>query len=84
VTIERREDRGKTTIVTTACGLCGAKLRERKGMAEHLPNCPAREIFAEPRVLRDGGPDPDRVRAAIENSENAPAVAADGGEVIDE
>ena len=35
------------------------------GMADHLPHCPVREIFAEIGALHDGGPDPERVLKAI-------------------
>ncbi|WP_135830658.1 hypothetical protein [Halorussus halobius] len=67
MTLEYRQTRGDgESVVTTACGLCGQSLREGQGMQDHLPACPVREVYAEPRVLREGGPDPDRVRALLD------------------
>lgn len=86
VTIEYREKpSGKRLIVTTACGLCGEPLRERQGMADHLPSCPVQNLYAERGALRDGGPDPDRIQAAItRHSDNdGLPVATDGGPEVD-
>ena len=86
MTIEYREKSGTgrgTKVVTTACGLCEEPLRERQGMADHLPKCPVREIYAERGALLDGGPDPARVRAILAShgtGEPAPQVATDGGD----
>ena len=84
VTLEyRKKGNGKRLVVTTACGLCGTPLRDRQGMADHLPHCPVREIYAEYGALQDGGPDPERVLQAIHadhhESDGTPTVAADGG-----
>lgn len=88
VTLERRpKGNGKVSIVTTACGLCGKSLRDRQGMADHLPACPVREIYAEIGSLKDGGPHPDRVQAAINrhaDDEPTPQLAADGGREVRE
>lgn len=70
---------GRKNVVTIECGLCGQSLRERQGMSDHLPNCPVREIYAERGALRNGGPDPTRIQAAIDTHDGH-AVATDGGE----
>ena len=79
----RKKANGKHLVVTTACGLCGTPLRERQGMADHLPHCPVREIYAEIGALHDGGPETERVLEAIladchEDDEKG-QLAADGG-----
>lgn len=84
VTLEhRKKGNGKRLVVTTACGLCGQSLRDRQGMADHLPHCPVRDLYAEIGALRDGGPDPERVLETIlsdrPNAEMTPQLAADGG-----
>lgn len=81
VTLEYREKaNGKTTVVTTECSLWGTSIRYRQGISDHLPNCPAREIYAEIGALRDGGPDPQRVRSTIvtDGDDETPQLAADG------
>ncbi|NHN59833.1 MULTISPECIES: hypothetical protein [Halorussus] len=79
----RKKPNGKHLVVTTACGLCGTSLRPRQGMADHLPHCPVRDLYAELGALQEGGPDPDRVRAIIKHHEDdpetEPPVLADGG-----
>ncbi len=77
----RHYESGKTTVVTTECALCGTPIRDQQGIQDHLPSCPAREIYAERGALRDGGPDPERVRAAIafHEADETPTLAADGG-----
>lgn len=90
MTVEYRQyEGGKRIVVTTACGLCGTPLRKHQGMQDHLPSCPARDIYAERGALRDGGPDPQRVQEAIaaedENEHTEPrAVLADGGQEVNQ
>ncbi|MFB6091616.1 MAG: hypothetical protein ABEK02_01250 [Haloquadratum sp.] len=67
MTLDRRvTDQGNLRIVTTECPLCGEALSDHAGLSLHIRrSCPAREHFAEPGALRNGGPDP---------------LATDGGE----
>lgn len=86
MTIEHRDKgNGKRLVVTTACGLCETSLRPRQGMADHLPHCPVRELYAEIGALHNGGPTPERVHEAIlsdlPDADETPPLAADGGSV---
>lgn len=88
MTLEYRDSEyGQNLVVTKACGLCGETLRERQGMADHLPSCPVRSIYAEPGALRNGGPDPERLQAALEDHDHADhetaQIVADGGPEVD-
>ena len=54
MTLEYRTDQyGNRSVVTTACALCDAPIVEQQGMCDHLPHCPAREVYAARDSLRD-------------------------------
>ncbi|MFD1600175.1 hypothetical protein [Halobellus rarus] len=67
MTLERRADAdGNLRICTVECPLCGEPISDHASLSLHIRRtCPARERFAEPGALRDGGPE---------------RVATDGGE----
>ena len=82
MTLEHRTDKyGNTSVVTTACALCGTSISEQQGMCDHLPHCPVLEVYAARGALSD--PDlAERVSAALEadtTEGNDTRLVADGG-----
>lgn len=85
MTLRRSTDEwGNTSISTERCPLCGHHLAEQIGLCDHVPECPAREAYAEFGVLRNGGPDHEHVRQLVAEQNDLEAdakrpLAADGG-----
>lgn len=88
MTLEVRTDAaGNRTLHTVRCPLCGEPLGEQTGLAQHLPDCPARPVFSERGVLQE--PDHELRRrveqtlAARDGQEETTRALADGGEGVD-